>query len=165
MYAGSATDAGRSTVWTVSAKPCAQFPTLAALHCRRTSTCTSWTAAYEWEGLCFLAVSKFLPFWVQQSVSSGLGLLPHRGLVPARVQSRRCYWLSSRLELCDGQLHLPGIRVFWACKAGPQILLWLLLLLLSVEDRLRNDLYCVGWGVKLCSTSTYQFSEKSPRLS
>jgi len=22
---------------------------------------------------------------------------------------------------------------------------------ISCEDRLRNDLYCVGWGVKLCS--------------
>jgi len=25
---------------------------------------------------------------------------------------------------------------------------------IGCEDRLRNDLYCVGWGVKLCSTST-----------
>jgi len=22
------------------------------------------------------------------------------------------------------------------------------------EDRLRNDLYCVGWGVKLCSVQS-----------
>ena len=26
--------------------------------------------------------------------------------------------------------------------------------MIGCEDRLRNDLYCVGWGVKLCSTST-----------
>jgi len=25
---------------------------------------------------------------------------------------------------------------------------------IGCEDRLRNDLYCVGWSVKLCSTST-----------
>ena len=25
---------------------------------------------------------------------------------------------------------------------------------IGCEDRLQNDLYCVGWGVKLCSTST-----------
>ena len=25
---------------------------------------------------------------------------------------------------------------------------------IGCEDRLRNDLHCVGWGVKLCSTST-----------
>jgi len=24
---------------------------------------------------------------------------------------------------------------------------------IDCEDRLRNDLYCVGWGVKLCSTN------------
>ena len=24
---------------------------------------------------------------------------------------------------------------------------------IGCEDRLRNDLYCVGWGVKLCSTN------------
>jgi len=28
------------------------------------------------------------------------------------------------------------------------------------EDRLRNDLYCIGWGVKLCSTN--QPREHSP---
>jgi len=28
---------------------------------------------------------------------------------------------------------------------------------IGCEDRLRNDLYCVGWGVKLCSTSTSLF--------
>jgi len=27
---------------------------------------------------------------------------------------------------------------------------------IGCEDRLRNDLYCVGWGVKLCSTSTWR---------
>ena len=26
--------------------------------------------------------------------------------------------------------------------------------MIGCEDRLRNDLYCVGWGDKLCSTST-----------
>ena len=25
---------------------------------------------------------------------------------------------------------------------------------IGCEDRLRSDQYCVGWGVKLCSTST-----------
>ena len=24
---------------------------------------------------------------------------------------------------------------------------------IGCEDRLQNDLYCVGWGVKLCSTN------------
>jgi len=28
---------------------------------------------------------------------------------------------------------------------------------IGCEDRLRNGLYCVGWGVKLCSTSTLYF--------
>jgi len=26
---------------------------------------------------------------------------------------------------------------------------------IGCEDRLRNDLYCVGWGVKLYSNQTY----------
>jgi len=26
---------------------------------------------------------------------------------------------------------------------------------IGCEDRLRNDLYCVGWGVKLCSTNWF----------
>jgi len=28
---------------------------------------------------------------------------------------------------------------------------------IGCEDRLRNDLYCVGWGVKLCSTATVSY--------
>ena len=28
---------------------------------------------------------------------------------------------------------------------------------IGCEDRLRNDLYCVGWGVKLCSLTYLQF--------
>jgi len=32
---------------------------------------------------------------------------------------------------------------------------------IGCEDRLQNYLYCVGWGVKLCSTSTSTSSRKS----
>jgi len=31
---------------------------------------------------------------------------------------------------------------------------------IGCEDRLRNDLYCAGWGVKLCSTSTLHVSSE-----
>ena len=35
--------------------------------------------------------------------------------------------------------------------------------MIGCEDRLRNDLYCVGWGVKLCSTFS-KFGVSEPRL-
>jgi len=32
---------------------------------------------------------------------------------------------------------------------------------IGCEDRLRNDLYCVGWGVKLCSLTHSQINSRN----
>ena len=49
---------------------------------------------------------------------------------------------------------LSDLYLVFACLFSCTALSVSISQVIGCEDRLRNDLYCVGWGVKLCSTST-----------
>jgi len=51
---------------------------------------------------------------------------------------------------------LSDLYLVFACLFSCTALFVSISHVIGCEDRLRNDLYCVGWGVKLCSTNLSQ---------
>jgi len=91
-------------------------------------------------------------------------ILPHNKQLYSAVATRKKHWsktLSSHKNdiesFADGAcccVYFPILCLYLitVCLFSCTALFVSISQVIGCEDRLRNDLYCVGWGVKLCST-------------
>ena len=101
-------------------------------------------------------VHPFLSHLLPARVGFGAHVCYHCRISPPRFLAE-----CRKRRLNQGSLFLLFFRLFalsdlylvFVCLFSCTALFVSISQVIGCEDRLRNDLYCVGWGVKLCSTN------------